>query len=242
MTIEEQSHQLFSDIIEHCRNGTPITFEGEVFSVGTGPLLYGSDGEMFLDFTGDCGLLGYGHPLVLKNYLQKALKANSPINENRYKIQTESLFSDIIGQEVFLSYPCQNEPKVTFGRLSHFKELKKGLNEFGSVSLTKTFSQAISLSLKPSYCQFDYGELINILKFLKNGQFFGQSNLIDNRELQIRQELGELPIVKGVKGLIVELKYLPQSEKLLIDKRTNHLFFPLSFNETILNLLKSELK
>lgn len=240
MTIEEQSHQLFTSIIEHCRKGIPIQFEGQSFCVGTGPQLHTAPQESFFDLTGDCGLLGYGHPLLLKGHVQRALRSNTPVNYGSEKKEAEELLSELAGTNVYLRFPDQNAPLTHLGR-NPIPEIKPLLNKCNTLTIIKTFSFPISISKEPGYYTGDCLEIRNILQFLKVGQFFGATGLIKNREEQLKQAFHDKKIVKKITGLVVDLNDKPKSDRLLIDKKLKSLLFPLSFNDNILELIKSEL-
>ncbi len=240
MSIEEQSHQLFSSIIEHCRAGAPIPFEEVYFPVGTGPLIYSNENKEFYDLTGDCGLLGYGHPLMIKHNLIRTLSGNAPTNSSLVKRQAESLLSEFCLKRVYLSYPVSGAPEYMFGR-SLNSDLKGLMVKNPVINIVKAFSFPLAISTKKQPYHGDSQEVLKVLTFLKEGQFFGETGLIKNRESQLKSAFEELSIVKNINGLIVDLHHHPKSDKILLNKKSTSLIFPLSFNDKILTSIKREL-
>jgi hypothetical protein len=72
--IEDQAHSLFSSLVRASHSGKTLSFEGEEFPMGIGPKLLGCDGETYYDLSGRCGLLGNGHPLLIKSYIKATLR------------------------------------------------------------------------------------------------------------------------------------------------------------------------
>ncbi|GEM_PF-6395796 len=236
-TIEEHSHQLFTSLLKASRNYESFDFEGLKYATGTGPKFTSSDGTTFFDFTGQNGLLGYGHPLSFKINLIRLLNDRIPKDDTGQKKECESLLSKLIGQNIFITYPQKDAENLFAGRSCEFLSKKLSDNHYNLVGL---FSKPIGISFVEKDYREDMTEILMTLNFLTKGQFYGKNGLIRQRQTQLEQAFNSLNSVKRIDGLEVELETESLPEHFLLYCHSPNLMrFPLSFNDDLLREITS---
>lgn len=236
MNIEDQVHQIFSDLIRVSQSGTSITFENENFSMGRGPKQPTENGYTY-DLTGSCGILGHGHPLTIKSHFKASLRGS--VFPQRQEI--EDFLKEAL---VFLT---TLNPKLKSISLSHLTD--RNFNGRFSSFFSEYTTQGLISGIFPFSLSFSEKEETEVgltsisqdqlilawdtLRFLREGNFYGNNGLIKVREEQLKAAFKSKPSFKNVNGLIVEFeKNLSNKNELLSLK--NKLIFPLSFDEIML--------
>ena len=242
MSIEDHIYQAFSLILKSNQEGRPYNFEGELFGGARGP----KDAEGLIDLSGQCGFLGFGHPLLIKAHLQLALKGAVRLQQDEGKTlydEVNNHLSQVVGKKVFLS-PRPTSFNFSLGRTSDFmpESCLKELENNESLSLIDIFGEAIGISLTEtpfSVNEYSHTSLFlakHISRLLHLGQFYGANGLIKRREKLLQEAFKDLSIVESITGLNVLLSKPPKSKKII--SSNNYLLFPLSFDEVLLDTVK----
>lgn len=240
-TIEDSFHQLFTQLIHASRQGAIIEYEGQKFPVGTGPKFTSTEGEVFYDLTGDCGILGHGHPVSFKANLKNVLNNASPQDFSGQIKEINSYLSQLASLDCFIGDYNPELESIYVGRDSSFIDIEL-LSEVGSINALGLFKNPVSINLTPCTFTLSTSEILDTLKFLSMGQFFGSTGLINNRENQLKKIFKDNPKISGIEGLLVHLKDEEIPDNILIRKNTKFLCFPMTFDETILKEIDSLLR
>lgn len=245
MSIEDHIHQAFSLALEAKQKSESFNFEGQNVGGARGPI----DDNGVINLSGSCGLLGYGHPLVMKSLLQVALSGNLYGTAEEVHTLTEEInqhFSAIVGNQVYITQ-THSILIDNIGRSPHFlnPEAANALNKGKSLSLKNILGVNISLSSKDerdtnSFSLIELNLLSKVSKFLLLGQFYGEHGLIIKRERFLEKKFSSLKSFKSANGLKIELSANFNSKNLLM--RDNFLIFPLSFDEDTVDQVLSALK
>lgn len=247
-SLEESIHQVFSSILNAIRDGEKFSFEEEDFYPERGA--ESQNGQLNLD--GSCGLIGSGHPIVIKAALRNSLTGRivPDKNDRLLKIEkVESFLSETVGKEVELTMPNE-EVNPYDGRVPSFlsDDSLKHLNDGSVVTLHHIFPESIGITLKENLKapflglqnEFALNLTFDLCRFLGLGKFYGEHGLIKNRELQLIQSFSGLSIVKNIKGLVVELNtptVIPN-----ISTLSELLLFPTSLSDVQIQIVKESLE
>lgn len=248
--IEDLTHQLFTLVLNETRIGNSISFENTDFPSNRGPVCRGPKGDYYIDLSGECGLLGHSHPLIIKTTLMSALTGKMFLKDlERKQIleQVEESFSKILGLKVFIVEPSVSDQDFSNGRVpsflssDRFSDLKNGK----TIVLKNIFSEDIGLSIrKEKFSGLKSSASLNlsqqISRFLIEGGFYGENGLVKKRELQIRESLQDTSPFQSNYGLIVNLKNNIKNKLIKMDEKK--LIFPLSFNQETLSEISNSLE
>jgi hypothetical protein len=245
--IEDLTHQLFTLVLKEVKAGNSISFENSIIQTGRGPISRNSDGMETIDLSGQCGLLGHSHPVIIKAILKCAISGSLFLEDSRRlsaidKIQRQ--LSEMIGVNIYLVDIGSDEksddylPGRTTGFLDtrHLDNIKKGK----TVVLKKILPEDIGINISQkgfsglrSALNLEISS--SIIRFLSEAGFYDENGLIKNREQMIYSTYKKCLLYESNHGLIVNLKDNPKSSRLRFGKE--RLIFPLSFNEEILSTI-----
>lgn len=252
MNIEDQTHLLFSSIINSRRDFSKIHFENEDFPTGIGPILQESNQYRYI-LDGSCGILGFYHPLIIKSRLHSALNPYFLAIEadlELLKKELEDFLSSFLSERVYLSDQIGDQIYQLEGRTPTFftSHFRKSLTNNDYSTFRGVFPFDINLSThddqsKPlrglTYSAFH--ETSQILRFLKLGNFYGDKALIKNREHQLSQVFTKIEGVSDFYGLTFNISstLAKKCQERQISTLENKFIFPLSFNDKIINDIKN---
>ncbi|GEM_PF-5356821 len=245
--IEDLTHQLFTLVLNEVKAGNSISFENSIIPTSRGPLSRNPDGSETIDLSGQCGLLGHSHPVIIKATLKCAISGNLFLEKNMRlnaidKIQDQ--LSDIIGIKIHLVDIGTEEKSddylpgrtIDFLDTRHLDAIKKG----ETIVLKSILPEDIGISISPKEFSGLRSALnlevsSSIIRFLSEAGFYGENGLIKNREETIYSTYKKSLLYKSNNGLILNLKENPKNSRLRFDNK--RLIFPLSFNEGILSTI-----
>lgn len=232
--IEDQAHSLFSSLVRASYSGKTLSFEGEDFPMGIGPKVLKPDGKIHYDLSGRCGLLGHGHPLLIKSYIKATLRGQVFAESKEIENFLEEFrdFTNSLGFSCDWNISTGNsEPNLFSGRFKFFFQDGK------PSSISSVFPFELNPVKGPTPSQISYSNLIlakDTLRFLRDGNFFGENGLISIKEKQLKERF-HAPWVDRIEGLCVHLKESHSIKSNEILSQSSCLIFPLSFDEFILD-------
>jgi|GEM_PF-4120387 len=244
---QQQAHKLFSQILLMSREYETITLEDQVFPSGTGPFLSKGE-EQVINLSGTCGLLGYGHPVNLKAKLFNLLDSES--SKSGESVQSlmsdwDDFISERIGIRVSLSPFCKTSQGIitnTPGRSSAFldKAAIGLLKSHNSLTLFNFLSFPTEIILGKAKTPFTissavFHELKLVLKFLRDGGFYGADGHVELKANLIKETFKECQGASLFEGLTFSLNQL-SSQRVTLSKE--QAIFPLSFDKEMLQIIK----
>jgi hypothetical protein len=253
-TLDDLAYQLFSQVLTSSRKGTPIEYDKRVFPCGEGFSLTNNDesAESFY-LTDKNGLLGFHHPLLIKSRLEAAFDPRLYVDQHEREdllSEMESFFKEALGVECFIGQPETNISQAS-GRFHQFLAPHdlEALRTGHKITVPYAFSFSFSLSLEKStdcfqqpltVTQYNYAK--SLIRLFTHAHFYDDASFIDERSKNIEDCFKDLPFVKNILGLSIEL------EKGLLSKCHNiygdgdTLNFPLNHSKDMINRVIKNLK
>lgn len=238
--IEDQAHTLFSSLVRASYSGKKISFEGQEYPTGIGPRFVNEKGNFAYDLTGKCGLLGFGHPLVIKSYIKSTLSGKmfaSCKDVESFLLQFQQ-FAQRFGVNSNWSILQVDRLDSLNGRTSQF------FNTLDDQSISNVFPFVLEPSDSMTYSHVPQHSItlaIDTLKFLRDGNFYGSDGLISLRQREL-EEVFNQDWVENVNGLCVSLRDTHPLKDTNVLTLGNKLVFPLSFDDSQLNEILKEAK
>lgn len=241
-SIEDQAHQIFSDILETSRKSVSFSFEEISYLPARGPYKLNEKGEKVFYLDGSAGLLGFRHPVVIKSQLKTLLNPESFCTESElqglFKAMEDFLFK-ATGIPLFIGPLLKDQDNAslvgyypTFFSNEIIKKLKLGQ----SFNITNFFPFQFSVSTEKINWSFGLhkSSLIysqDVIRFLHLGDFYGENGLITRKSDSIYNHLKN-SASPNERGLIFTL--INKLDNPRIVTNDNNLVFPLSFDESVI--------